>query len=82
VSWVSSVVVFILAWWTVLFAILPWGSHPPEAPEAGHEPGAPARPRLALKFAVTTALAAAIWAVVFTLVELDVFSFRDWARTL
>jgi predicted secreted protein len=82
VNAVSSAVVFILAWWTVLFAVLPWGSRPPDAAELGHEPGAPARPRLVLKFAVTTLLAAAIWAAVFVLVELDVFSFRDWARTL
>ena len=79
---VSSALVFLIAWWTVLFAVLPWGSRPPEATGPGHDPGAPARPRIALKFAVTTAIAAVIWGVVHALVLADAFSFRDWAGSM
>ena len=43
---VSAVVVFIVIWWLVLFMVLPWGVRRTETPEAGHDPGAPAKPML------------------------------------
>jgi predicted secreted protein len=79
-GWVSGVVVFFITWWTVLFAVLPWGNKPPEEPEPGHAPSAPAKPRLLLKFGITTVITAVIWLIIFALIESDLISFRDMAR--
>lgn len=78
--WATTLAVFFTVWWTVLFAVLPWGARPPEAPEEGHAPSAPARPRLALKFAATTVLAALITAGIWGVAESGLVSFREMAR--
>ena len=77
---VSGVVVFVILWWTVLFAVLPWGNRPVEEPEPGHAPSAPKNPRLWRKFAATTAVTLVLWLAVFALVEFGVVSFRDIAQ--
>jgi predicted secreted protein len=77
-TWVSAIVVFLITWWTVLFAVLPWGNRPAENPEPGHEPAAPAQPRLLRKFAVTTLISAVIFVGIYLFIEFDVFSFRTW----
>jgi predicted secreted protein len=56
----GAVVVFVIAWWLIFFMALPFGARPPEEPEEGHAASAPERPRLVLKVAVTTLLAAAV----------------------
>lgn len=78
-GWVSGILVYAVSWWIVLLMVLPWGATPPDHVEPGHATSAPARPRLLLKFTVTTVIAAVIWLIVFVLVEANVFSFRDWA---
>jgi predicted secreted protein len=77
---VSGIVVYLIAWWLVLFMVLPLGVRTPEEPEPGHAPSAPVRPRLRFKFLLTTIIAAAIWLIVFTLVEAEIVSFRDMVR--
>ena len=58
----TGIMMFVVIWWTVIFAVLPWGNNqPPDVVEKGHATSAPAKPRLLIKFAVTTAIAAAIW---------------------
>ncbi len=79
---VSGVAVFVIVWWVVLFAVLPWGVRPPEEAEPGMAESAPTRPRIRLKFLVTTALAVVIWLVVFAVVESDLISFREMAREM
>lgn len=79
-GWVTGTVVYLLVWWILLFAILPWGATPEAEPEPGMATSAPARPRLLLKFAVTTALAGLIWLGIYGLTEADIISFRDLAR--
>jgi len=76
-NWVSGIVVFVCVWWVVLFAVLPWGATPPDAPERGHDIGAPARPRLLLKAAVTTAISLVIWLGIYALVVSNWISFRE-----
>src|SRR3546814_13491708 len=78
----SGIVVYVITWWIVLFTVLPWGVSPPEEAEPGHETGAPARPRLLLKFGVTTAIATVLWLLIYVLVEATLFSFRDWAAQI
>jgi predicted secreted protein len=76
-GWVTGVAVYVVLWWVVLFAVLPWGVRPAEDLPPGADKGAPARPRMVLKAAVTTIIAAALWVVVELLVRSDLFSFRS-----
>ena len=58
---VSGVVVYVLLWWWVFFMALPFGAHPPEAPEQGHATSAPRNPYLLRKALVATVVAAVLW---------------------
>ena len=79
----ESIVVFLLTWWTALFAVLPWGVNSQNHdPASGHAPGAPETPRLKQKFLITTFVSALIWLIIYVLVALDVISFSDFARQM
>ena len=54
---------YVVIWWIVLFAVLPWGVKPAEEGELGHDAGAPAKPHLLAKSLATTVLAALVWLV-------------------
>lgn len=73
---VSAVVVFIITWWLVLFMVLPFGIRRVEAPEPGHDPGAPANPRLWRKLAITTAITIVLFAITVAVVQSGLISFR------
>lgn len=75
-SWATGVMVYIVLWWTVLFAVLPLGVRRVEKPGTGEEHGAPERPELLRKAIITSAVAAVFWVVFFALHRADVFSFR------
>jgi len=75
-TWFGGIVVYVIVWWMVLFAVLPWGNRPPEAPEPGHATSAPEKPRLLLKFGVTTLIATVIFLGVWWLIESDLISLR------
>lgn len=75
-NWLTGVVVYILTWWVVLFAILPLWVTPSEPGDLGHAAGAPRRPLMARKLAVTTAVAAVIWLGIYIVVSEPWFSFR------
>lgn len=73
--------IYFIVWWTVIFAVLPFGirsQHEEGEVEAGIEPGAPLRPRLIGKALITTVIAALIvgtfaWAVEGGHLTLDMF---------
>jgi predicted secreted protein len=76
-SWFTGILVFVVVWWVVIFAVLPWGIRVPDRQDdAGHAPSAPTNPRIWLKAIVTTAIAAVIWLGIYFLVESDWLSFR------
>ena len=54
----GAVVTYVCVWWLVFFMALPWGAAPAEHPLPGHATSAPEKPRLLLKVAVTTVIAA------------------------
>ncbi len=57
-NWFTGLVVYVLIWWTVLFAVLPIGTRPVEdADEQSGWRGAPERPRILMKVIVTTLVA-------------------------
>jgi predicted secreted protein len=75
----TAVIVYLLIWWTVLFAVLPIGTQPePEAdPDAGGWRGVPKRPLILRKLAITTLVSALIWVVAYALITSDWLSFRS-----
>ncbi|TAJ36476.1 MAG: DUF1467 family protein, partial [Reyranella sp.] len=75
-SWATGVMVYIVIWWTVLFAVLPLGVRRVEKPGKGEEHGAPERPELLRKAIITSAVAAVLWLGFYGLHWADVLSFR------
>ena len=62
----TLIAIYFLIWWIVFFAVLPWGvksQHEAESMERGTDPGAPQRPLLLWKIAVTTVVAAVLLVV-------------------
>jgi predicted secreted protein len=78
-SWATGLMVYIVLWWTVLFAVLPLGVRRVENPGRGQERGAPERPDLVRKAIITSIVAAVLWLVFYVLHQADIFNFRDIA---
>lgn len=74
---VSAITLFTIIWWMVFFCVLPIGMRQPEQRVLGEMPGAPAAPNLKRKALWTTASSIVLWLIVFALVKMDVYSFRD-----
>jgi predicted secreted protein len=75
-TWVQGIVAYVVIWWVVIFAVLPFGIRPADEGDIGHAAGAPANPRLWFKAGVTTVVAAVLWVGLFLLVKSDLLSFR------
>ncbi|MDP1911737.1 DUF1467 family protein [Brevundimonas sp.] len=67
---VTMLGVYIICWWTVLFAVLPLGASQErhEPPTDGAQWGAPDKPDLKRKFITTTWVSALLWLLVMGLV--------------
>ncbi|HVI30518.1 DUF1467 family protein [Phenylobacterium sp.] len=69
----TAVAIYITIWWTVLFAVLPWGvtSHAQAGIDKGDggDPGAPVDPKLKKKFLTTTWISAILWVVVWAIIH-------------
>lgn len=79
-GWPTSVAVFAIIWWLVLFLVLPWGiaGNIDAADVAnGQDAGAPRKPHLWLKLLVTTLAAGALFAGFYAVTESGLVSFRD-----
>lgn len=66
-SLTTSLAVYFIVWWTVLFAVLPWGIRSQlESGEVvpGSDPGAPALPKLRSKLIWTTVVATITFALI------------------
>lgn len=80
----TGLMVYVVIWWLVFFAVLPFGVRTAE--EAGErlEPGfadsAPTRPRLWLKAAVTTVLAGVVWGLFYLSLQAGFFGLSEWVR--
>lgn len=73
---VTGIVVYIILWWLVLFMVLPFGVQRDEAPEEGHDPGAPKRPGIARKMLITTAIATMLFAGYWAIVHFDLITLK------
>lgn len=76
-TWFTGFMVYVIVWWVVWFAVLPFGNRAPERPEPGHADSAPERPRLGVKAAATTAIAAAVWGGIYWVIQSGLVSFRE-----
>ena len=75
-GWVTGIVVYILTWWVVLFAILPLWVQPANPDDSAYGIGAPQHPHMGRKAMVTSAIAAVLWVGIYILVKEPWFSFR------
>ena len=62
----TTVAIYIVCWWVVLFTILPLGMSQGDKPRPtdGSDWGAPEHPNLKRKFLTTTWVSAIVWALV------------------
>ena len=73
----SGFFIYVLIWWVVLFAVLPWGVRIPDEPEPGHASSAPAHPHLVAKVIATTLVSFVVWFGVYYVMANDLVSFRN-----
>lgn len=78
----TSIIVFLMIFWTVLFAVLPWGNRAPDTPEKGMAGSAPANPRIKQKFVITFGISVLLWIIVAILVELQIIDFYEISRAM
>lgn len=68
-----AIAIYLTIWWIVLFAILPFGvrsTHEEADTPEGSDPGAPVAPKLLMKAAITTVVAAVVFAALSAYVKL------------
>jgi predicted secreted protein len=74
-GWIPGIFVYVLIWWVVIFAVLPWGVKVPDEPEPGHASSAPKNPRLLIKVIITTVVSFLIWLVIRWIITSGIISF-------
>ena len=80
-SWLSLAAIYFVLWWLTLFVVLPFGVRSAEEMDdvtLGTERGAPHRPMLAVKMAVTSVLAAILLAIVYLTFGVYGFTLADF----
>ncbi len=75
-TWFTGVLVFIVIWWVVIFAVLPWGVRTPDQAETGHATSAPIRPQLLRKAVITTLITCVLWGLAYWLITSEYLSLR------
>jgi predicted secreted protein len=76
-NWFTGIVLFVVIWWTALFAVLPIGTKPVvQADATSGWRGAPEHPRILKKVIVTTIVACFLWTGSYFLIRSDYVSFR------
>jgi len=78
---VGAVIIFILVWWCVFFAVLPMGVKGRWEDEddgvEGAEPGAPTSPEMKKKLILTTKISFFIWIAICLFILSGIVDFRD-----
>jgi predicted secreted protein len=74
-TWPLALAIYFTVWWVVLFAVLPFGvrSHAEAGVDLprGADPGAPVAPRMAIKLAATTVVAALVFAAIYAYIAYE-----------
>jgi predicted secreted protein len=75
---VTGIAMYIVIWWVVLFAVLPFGIKPTSEPGGrGQMAGAPETPMMLKKVIWTSLAAAVVWGLIFALIQSDWLPVRD-----
>ncbi len=77
-GWFSGIVVFVVCWWIAFFVTLPFGIQTSDVPGPGHVASAPVKPRLKIKAAIATVVAALGTAIIAWIIETDAIRFSGW----
>jgi predicted secreted protein len=85
VTWPTIAAIYFIFWWTVLFAVLPWGVRSQDesgdvAP--GTDPGAPSVPALGRKLLWTTLISAALFGAFYAVYVTRLVTIEDLAALL
>ncbi|HUZ75099.1 MAG TPA: DUF1467 family protein [Stellaceae bacterium] len=75
-GWFIGIATYVVIWWLVIFAILPFWVKPAEEGDLGHAAGAPRQPRLARKALVTTVVAGVVWLLLYWAIHINLVNFR------
>lgn len=78
----TGIIVFLMIFWTTLFAVLPWGNKASETPETGMAGSAPANPRIKQKFIITFLVSCVIWSIIAALIHFEVIDFYELSREM
>jgi predicted secreted protein len=84
-SLATAIAIYFIIWWTVLFAVLPWGVRSQQESGAvapGTDPGAPAIPRLRRKLIWTTIVAGLVFALWYVVYAYRLIAIDDLAAML
>jgi predicted secreted protein len=77
-NWFTAIVVFVLVWWTLLFAVLPLWTRPhADADETTGWRGVPERPLMGRKLLLTTLVSLVVWGAIMLIIHSDYLSFRS-----
>ena len=74
---VSGIVVYMMIWWVVIFAVLPLGIKREVHCTQGHDTGAPMKTYLFHKFIFTTILSGIIWVIVNYFIQANIINFIE-----
>ncbi len=75
---VTAIAMYLVIWWIVLFAVLPFGVKPTQEPGGkGQMAGAPEKPMMGKKVLWTSIVAAGVWLLIFAVVHSDLLPVRD-----
>ncbi|WP_416896808.1 MAG: DUF1467 family protein [Minwuia sp.] len=79
----GGIVIYVILWWVILFTILPIGvrNSYEEGVEMvpGQADGAPVRPRILFKFALTTAVTTVVFGLIWAS---DYFDWVEWRQLM
>ena len=71
----ATIAIYLTIWWTVLFAVLPFGviSHAEAGIDKGDggDPGAPVDPKLKQKFLITTGITTVLFAILWLVLHFN-----------
>jgi predicted secreted protein len=82
VAWTTIAAIYFVAWWIVLFAILPWGVRAQTEDGdivPGTDPGAPALPNLLVKIVWTTVVTTVLFVAVYYVFALGYLTIEGMA---
>jgi predicted secreted protein len=81
----TGIAIYFIIWWTVLFAVLPWGVRSQLESGSiapGTDPGAPAVPRLLRKLVWTTVASAVVFALCAVVYRYQLVTLADLAALM